>query len=181
MSRISIPADSTGVSLFRRIPQWIFKTSLISLPLARSIGVARGRVLNKRLFATASAGILLSAVAASAQGLPYMLQATSDQPSYVNQLPSRVQNADQPDPSDPQRGQSAKSRDSGPVSRLPFQDLHAAQPPSWPIANGRRPQPTEQQIDSREDNASRQRNRAVQSEVDRLYVEIMRASTPRGF
>jgi hypothetical protein len=100
MSRISTlvkPADSAGVSLLRRVPQWIFKTSLLSLSLALFIGVA------------------------------------------------------------------------------------AAQPPSLPIANGRRPQPTQQQIDSREDSASRQRNRAVQSEVDRLYVEIMRASAPQGF
>ena len=43
-----------------------------------------------------------------------------------------------------------------------------------------RSQPTQQQIDSREDNAARQRNRAVQSEVDRLYDEIMRASSPHG-
>ena len=78
--------------------------------------------MNKRLFATASAAILLSAVAASAQGLPYMLQSTTDLPSYINQLPSRVQNADQADPSDPQRGQSAESRDSGPVTRRPWQD-----------------------------------------------------------
>ena len=56
----------------------------------------------------------------------------------------------------------------------------AAQPPSWPIANGRRPQPTQQQIDSREDSAGRQWNRAVQSDVDRLYLEIMRASSPQG-
>jgi hypothetical protein len=99
MSRISTVvkrADSAGVSRFRRVPQWIFKTSLLSLSLALFIGAA------------------------------------------------------------------------------------AAQPPSWPIASGRRSQPTQQQIDSREDNAARQRNRAVQSEVDRLYDEIMRASSPRG-
>ena len=78
--------------------------------------------MNKRLFATASAAILLSAVAASAQGLPYMLQATTDQPSSINQLPSRVQNTGQADPSDPQQGQSAELRGSGPVSRHPLQD-----------------------------------------------------------
>jgi hypothetical protein len=61
-----------------------------------------------------------------------------------------------------------------------FIGVAAAQPPSWPIANGRRPQPTQQQIDSREGDAARQWNRAVQSEVDRLYVEIMRASSPQG-
>jgi hypothetical protein len=78
--------------------------------------------LIKHLFATASAGILLSAVAASAQGLPYMLQATTDQPSNVNQLPSRVQSADQADRGDLPRGRSAEARDSGPVSRHPSQD-----------------------------------------------------------
>jgi hypothetical protein len=78
--------------------------------------------LIKRLFAIASAALLLSAVAASAQGLPYMLQSTTDRPSYVNQLPSRVQSADQADRSDPQRGQSAAARDNGPVSRHPWQD-----------------------------------------------------------
>jgi hypothetical protein len=93
MSRISTlakPADSAGVSLSRRVQQYIFKTSLLSLSLALFIGAA------------------------------------------------------------------------------------AAHPPSWPIANGRRPQPTQQQIDNREDDAARQRNRAVQPEVDRLYDEIMR-------
>ena len=61
-----------------------------------------------------------------------------------------------------------------------FMDVAAAQPPSWPIVNGRRPQPTQQQIDSREDNAARQWNRSVQSEVDRLYDVIMRASSLQG-
>jgi hypothetical protein len=99
MSRIATrakPAKRAGVSLFRRVSQWIFKTSLLPVSLALFIGVA------------------------------------------------------------------------------------AAQPPTWPIANGRRPQPTQQQIDSREDNAARHRNRAVQSEVDRLYVELMRAASPQG-
>ena len=77
ISTLAKRADSAGVSLFRRVPQWIFKTSLLSLSLALFIGAA------------------------------------------------------------------------------------AAQPPSWPIANGRRPQPTQQQIDSREDNAARQWNRTV--------------------
>jgi hypothetical protein len=60
-----------------------------------------------------------------------------------------------------------------------FMDVAAAQPPSWPIVNGRRPQPTQQQID-REDNAARQWDRSVQSEVDRLYDVIMRASSLQG-
>jgi hypothetical protein len=96
ISTLAKPANRAGVSLFRRVPQWIFKTSLLSLSVALFIGAA------------------------------------------------------------------------------------AAQPPSWPIANGRRPQPTQQQIDSREDNAARQWNRAVQSEVDRLYGEIMRGSSQQG-
>jgi hypothetical protein len=61
-----------------------------------------------------------------------------------------------------------------------FMGVAAAQPSSWPIANGRRPQPTQQQIDSREDNTARQWNRSVQSDIDRLYDEIMRASAPQG-
>jgi hypothetical protein len=61
-----------------------------------------------------------------------------------------------------------------------FMDVAAAQPPSWPIVNGRRPQPTQQQIDSREDSAARQWDRSVQSEVDRLYDVIMRASSLQG-
>ena len=96
ISSLDKPADSAGVSLFRHVPQWVFKTSLPSISLALLIGVA------------------------------------------------------------------------------------AAQLPPWPIANGGRSQPTQQQINSREDDAARQWNRAVQSEVDRLYVEIMRASSPQG-
>ena len=97
ISALANPAASAGVPLLRRVPQWIFKTSLLSLSLALFIGAA------------------------------------------------------------------------------------AAQPRSWPIANGRRPQPTQQQIESRAGNAARQWNHAVQPEVDRLYDEIMRAAaTPRG-
>jgi hypothetical protein len=55
----------------------------------------------------------------------------------------------------------------------------AAQTPSWPIANGRHLQPTQQQIDSREDNAARQRDRAAQSQVDRLFDELTRDPAPR--
>ena len=55
----------------------------------------------------------------------------------------------------------------------------AAQTPSAPIVNGRQLQPTQQQVDSREDNRARQWNRGVQSEIDRLYEEVMRASAPR--
>jgi hypothetical protein len=95
-STLAKPADSAGESLLRRVPQWIFRTSLLSLSLALFIGAA------------------------------------------------------------------------------------AARPPSWPIANGRRPQPTQQQIDSREDNAAHQWALSVQSEVNRLYDELMRASSAHG-
>ena len=55
----------------------------------------------------------------------------------------------------------------------------AAQPPSWPIVNGRQLQPTQQQVDSKEDNRAREWNRRAQSEIDRLYGEVLRA-TSRG-
>jgi hypothetical protein len=50
----------------------------------------------------------------------------------------------------------------------------AAQSPSWPIVQGRQLQPTQQQIDGRLDDQARQWSRGVQSEIDRLYDEIMR-------
>lgn len=56
-----------------------------------------------------------------------------------------------------------------------FIGVAAAQAPSWPIVNGRHLQPTQQQVDSRLDDGARQRSRSVQSEIDRLYDEIMRA------
>ena len=96
ISALANPADRASVSLFRRVPRWIFKTALLSLSLAL------------------------------------------------------------------------------------FIDAAAAQPRSWPIADGRRPQPTQQQIDSRLDNAGRQWNRSVGSQVDRLYDEIIRAAAPSG-
>ena len=55
-----------------------------------------------------------------------------------------------------------------------FIGVAAAQPPSWPIVNGRHLQPTQQQVDSRIDDRARQWSRGVQSEIDRLYHEIMR-------
>jgi hypothetical protein len=54
-----------------------------------------------------------------------------------------------------------------------FIGVAAAQAPSWPIVNGRHLQPTQQQVD-RGDDRSRQWSRGVQSEIDRLYDEIMR-------
>ena len=55
----------------------------------------------------------------------------------------------------------------------------AAQARSWPIVEGRQLQPTQQQVDSRVDDRARQWSRGVQSEIDRLYDEVMRASAPR--
>lgn len=54
------------------------------------------------------------------------------------------------------------------------------QTPSWPIVNGRQLQPTQQQIDGKEDERTRQRNRDGQSDIDRLYEEITRAAAPPG-
>jgi hypothetical protein len=53
------------------------------------------------------------------------------------------------------------------------------QTPSWPITNGRHLQPTQQQIDSRENNAARQRDRDAQLEIERLFDELTRDSVPR--
>jgi hypothetical protein len=55
-----------------------------------------------------------------------------------------------------------------------FIGLAVPQAQSWPIVNGRHLQPTQQQVDSRIDDRARQWSRGVQSEIDRLYVEIMR-------
>jgi hypothetical protein len=51
-----------------------------------------------------------------------------------------------------------------------------AQAPSWSIVKGGHPQPTQQQVDSREDDSVRQWSRGVQSQTDRLYDEVMRGS-----
>lgn len=55
----------------------------------------------------------------------------------------------------------------------------AAQSSTGPIVNGRHLQPTQQQIDSRKDNVP-QWDRRVQSQVDSLYDEIMRAAARSG-
>ena len=52
--------------------------------------------------------------------------------------------------------------------------IAAAQAPSWPIVKGRHLQPTQEQVDSKGDERARQWSRGVQSEIDRLYDEIMR-------
>jgi hypothetical protein len=66
------------------------------------------------------------------------------------------------------------------LSSALFIGVTAAQPPSWPIVNGRQLQPTQVQVDSWEDIRARERNRAVQSQIDRLYDELTRESPPRG-
>ena len=55
-----------------------------------------------------------------------------------------------------------------------FIGVAAAQAPSWPTVQGHQLQPTQQQVDSKGDERARQRSRGVQSEIDRLYDEIMR-------
>ena len=58
-----------------------------------------------------------------------------------------------------------------------FIGVTAPQAQSWSIVQGRHLQPTQQQVDSRLDDRSRQQSRGVraQSEIDRLYDEIMHA------
>ena len=55
----------------------------------------------------------------------------------------------------------------------------AAQTLPAPTTDGHHVQPTQQQVDSSENDAARRRDRATQSEIDRLYDEIIRASAPR--
>lgn len=62
---------------------------------------------------------------------------------------------------------------------LPFALLiatAAAQTQTGSIVNGRRPQPTVQQVESRAGYRARERDARVQSDIDRLYDEIMRAA-----
>jgi hypothetical protein len=61
-----------------------------------------------------------------------------------------------------------------------FSGAAVAQAPSWPIVKGRQLQPTQQQVDSRIDDRARQWSRGVQSEIDRLYGEIMRGPREAG-
>jgi hypothetical protein len=58
--------------------------------------------------------------------------------------------------------------------------LATAQTKPGPIVNGRHLQPSQQQVDNLEDYGIRQQDRAVQSEIDRLYDEIMRVAARRG-
>ena len=54
----------------------------------------------------------------------------------------------------------------------------SAQTASGPVAGGDRLQPTQQQIDRRENAQVGRRNPAAQPNVDPLYDEIIRAATP---
>jgi hypothetical protein len=65
------------------------------------------------------------------------------------------------------------------LSSVFFVRAAVAQAPSWPIVNGRHLQPTQHQIDSRESSRARQWDRDARSEVDRLYDELTRNSSPR--
>ena len=56
----------------------------------------------------------------------------------------------------------------------------AAQTPSGPTVDGRHLQPTQQQVDGRQDARTREWDRGVQSQVDYLYGELLRASSPEG-
>jgi hypothetical protein len=61
-----------------------------------------------------------------------------------------------------------------------FVGVAAAQPPSWPIVHGRQLQPTQQQLEGTSDrNATEwtRWNNRVQPDVDRLYDEIIHATT----
>jgi hypothetical protein len=59
-----------------------------------------------------------------------------------------------------------------------FIGLAMAQEPYGPIADGRQLQPTQQQLETRRDPGWDRWNRQSQSDVDRLYGDIMRAATP---
>jgi hypothetical protein len=54
----------------------------------------------------------------------------------------------------------------------------AAQTQLWPIVNGHQAQPTEQEVESREGYGARAREARVQSDIDGLYEEIIRAAAP---
>ena len=56
----------------------------------------------------------------------------------------------------------------------------AAQTASGPVGGGDRLQPTQQQIDRREDARVSPRNTQVQPDIDRLYDEIIHSATPPG-
>jgi hypothetical protein len=49
-----------------------------------------------------------------------------------------------------------------------------------PIVDGRRPQPTQQRFESRQSTAALEQGRRVQSEIDRLYGDVVAGSAPTG-
>ena len=55
----------------------------------------------------------------------------------------------------------------------------AAQTQPGPIVNGRQPQPTAQKVESKSGNRSREQDARDQSNIDRLYDQIMRAAAPQ--
>jgi hypothetical protein len=63
------------------------------------------------------------------------------------------------------------------LSAALFAGVAAAQTLSGPTVNRRHLQPTEQQVESRQGDRAREWNARVQSEIDRLYGEIMHAAT----
>jgi hypothetical protein len=67
------------------------------------------------------------------------------------------------------------------LSAALFVSTALAQTPSWPIVDGHHLQPMQEQIDRKQDDRARQRNVDLQSDIDRLYDEILRrASAPTG-
>ncbi|HEY0182455.1 MAG TPA: hypothetical protein VGC09_06555 [Rhodopila sp.] len=66
--------------------------------------------MNKRLLAAVGGSMMLGAVAASAQGLPFSSGATTDQPWSVNRMPPRDANAYHP-PADQSQADQSAARD----------------------------------------------------------------------
>jgi hypothetical protein len=50
-----------------------------------------------------------------------------------------------------------------------------------PIVDGRRSQPMQQRFESRQSTAALEQGRRVQSEIDRLYGDVVAGSAPTGF
>ena len=63
------------------------------------------------------------------------------------------------------------------LSLLLFVGVAAAQTASGPDLDGRRPQSAQQQVGRAESAAAHQRDRSAPLDIDRLYDEIMRASS----
>ena len=65
------------------------------------------------------------------------------------------------------------------LSSALFVHAAAAQTPTWPIVDGRQSQPRQQQIDTRQDDRARAWNHRVQPDIDRLYEELTRETSPQ--